>query len=46
MRNELKVDEMKPTRETWHGHTVSTDDRVNDTVGKDIGGSEGRKEDD
>jgi hypothetical protein len=34
----------KHTRETGHGHTVGTDNRVNDTVGKDIVGSEGRKE--
>jgi hypothetical protein len=33
------------TRETRHGHTVGTRDRVNDTVGEDIGGSEGQKED-
>jgi len=38
--------EGKHTRESGHGHTISTDNRVNDTVGKDIGGSEGRKEDD
>ena len=36
--------EGKHTRESGHGHTISTDNRVNDTVGKDIGGSEGRKE--
>ena len=38
--------EEKQTRESGHGHTIGTDNGVNDTVGKDIGGSEGRKEDD
>ena len=36
----------KPTRQSWHGYTVGTDNGVNDTVGEDIGGSESRKEDD
>lgn len=35
----------KLTGETWHGHTVSTDNGVDDTVGEDISGSESRKED-
>jgi hypothetical protein len=36
----------KLTGETWHGHTVSTDNGVDDTVCEDISGSESRKEDD
>jgi hypothetical protein len=35
----------KLTGESWHGHTVSTDNGVNDTVCEDISGSESRKED-
>jgi hypothetical protein len=36
----------KLTGQSWHGHTVGTDNGVNDTVCEDIGGSESRKEDD
>lgn len=34
------------TRETGHGYTVGTNDRVNDSVGEDIGSSESHKKDD
>ncbi len=33
------------TRETWHGHTIGTDNRVNDTVCEDISGGENHNKD-
>ena len=34
------------TRESWHGYTIGTDNRVNDTVCENIGGSVRRNEND
>ena len=35
----------KLTRESWHVNTVGTLDFSDDTVGEDVGGSEGQKKD-